>query len=104
MKDRLTAAETLVEEMQMEGEGICWKLDEDIVNIYNHNFFISSAQSAELTMTQQKLDIVQERLLVNVAHVEELQEKQEGKVLGFNFCVLSFVHLFHELIQFILLF
>ncbi|XP_032423954.1 uncharacterized protein LOC116723270 isoform X1 [Xiphophorus hellerii] len=62
MKDRLTAAETLVEEMQMEGE----------------------AQSAELTMTQQKLDIVQERLLVNVAHVEELQEKQEVSKVAFS--------------------
>ncbi|XP_032423960.1 cerebellin-2-like isoform X2 [Xiphophorus hellerii] len=43
-----------------------------------------TAQSAELTMTQQKLDIVQERLLVNVAHVEELQEKQEVSKVAFS--------------------
>ncbi|XP_016531966.1 uncharacterized protein LOC103145090 [Poecilia formosa] len=62
MKDRLTAVETLVEDMQMEGE----------------------AESAELSMTQQKLSIVQDRLLVNVAHVEELQEKYEVSKVAFS--------------------
>ncbi|XP_008412311.1 uncharacterized protein LOC103467576 [Poecilia reticulata] len=67
MKDRLTAAETLVEEMQMVGE----------------------AESAELSMTQQKLNIVQDRLLVNVAHVEELQEKQEASKVAFSTSLLE---------------
>ncbi|XP_035993149.1 uncharacterized protein LOC105932280 isoform X3 [Fundulus heteroclitus] len=62
MKDRLTAAETQIGEMQREAE----------------------AEAAELTGTQQKLNIVQEKLLVNVAHVEELQEKQEVSKVAFS--------------------
>ncbi|MED6240264.1 hypothetical protein ATANTOWER_018424 [Ataeniobius toweri] len=60
MKIRLTTAESLIGEMQMEVE----------------------AQAAELTVTQQKLSFVQERLLVNIAQVEELQGQQEDQSLA----------------------
>ncbi|XP_039657767.1 uncharacterized protein LOC120559808 [Perca fluviatilis] len=57
MEARMTAAESLAEELQMEND----------------------VQSTELSVTQQKLSTLQQRLTVSEGSVEELEKQQEGQ-------------------------
>ncbi|XP_044066549.1 uncharacterized protein LOC122882817 [Siniperca chuatsi] len=57
MEARITAAESLAEELQMEND----------------------AQATELSVTQQKLSSLQQRLTVSECRVEELAKQQEGQ-------------------------
>lgn len=101
MEARMTAAETLTEEVLVENDGKqpdtfhcvrLWHCTQPKLKYFcvesltckpvqHDSFFLFSvtlAQASELAVTLQKLNSLQQRLTASERHVEELQKQQEG--------------------------
>ncbi|XP_034733570.1 uncharacterized protein LOC117948162 [Etheostoma cragini] len=68
---RVTTAESLVEALEKENSAMEARMTAVRMTVYD-------LQSTELSVSQQKLSTLQERLTVNEGSVEELEKQQEG--------------------------
>lgn len=82
METRMTAAESLAEELQMENDGKHCNLTCELfqyVSDFRSHFLSLSAQATELAVAQEMLSTLQQRVTISGYRVGELEKEQEGK-------------------------